>query len=124
MTDKEWALDLVKQFDARWGAGVWTHIERAALAKGLRERLNDPDALDQGITNLCGMASFVREWLQDDPIGYVWLAICLYEKGVGNLDRRGAPGESSDRRRNSRTRSLPKSRIRQPQRLSIPPIGL
>ncbi len=39
MTDKEWALDLVKQFDARWGAGVWTHIERAALAKGLRERL-------------------------------------------------------------------------------------
>ncbi len=92
MTDKEWALDLVKQFDARWGAGVWTHIERAALAKGLRERLNDPDALDQGITNLCGMASFVREWLQDDPIGYVWLAICLYEKGVGNLARRGGTG--------------------------------
>jgi hypothetical protein len=92
VTDKEWALELVKQFDARWGAGVWTHIERSDLAKGLRERLNSPDTLDQGVTNLCGMASFLREWLQDDPIGYVWLAISLYERGVGYLSRKGVPG--------------------------------
>ncbi len=92
MRDKEWALDLVKQFDARWGGGTWTHIERWSLAKSLRERLNDPDALHQGATNLCGVASFVRDWLQDDPVGYVWLAISLYEKGVGFFSRKGGQG--------------------------------
>ena len=61
MTDKEWALELVKQFDERWEPGVWTHIQREDLAKSLRERLNDPDSLNQGNTNLCGVASFVRD---------------------------------------------------------------
>ena len=89
MGDKEWALELVKQFDGRWGAGVWPHINRSDLAAGLRERLNNPSALHQGNTNLCGVASFVHEWLKDDPIGYVWFAICLFEQGVGNFSRKG-----------------------------------
>lgn len=89
MTDKEWALELVKQFDDRWGPGVWPHIERTDLAQGLRDRLNAPDSLNQGNTNLCGVAAFVRDWLQDDPVDYVWLAICLFERGVGSFSRRG-----------------------------------
>jgi hypothetical protein len=92
MTDKEWALELVKQFDERWGAGVWTHIQRGELARSLRDRLNDPDSLNQGNTNLCGVASFVRDWLQDDPVGYVWLSISLFEKGVGYFSRKGSGG--------------------------------
>lgn len=90
MTDKEWALELVKQFDDRWEPGVWPHIERTDLAQSLRDRLNAPDSLNQGNTNLCGVAAFVRDWLQDDPVGYVWLAICLFERGVGSFSRRGA----------------------------------
>jgi hypothetical protein len=92
MGDKEWALDLIRQFDERWGSGVWPHIERGSLAQSLRERLAAPNELDQGNTNLCGVASFVRDWLIDDPVGYVWLAINLYENGIGNLSRRGVPG--------------------------------
>jgi hypothetical protein len=92
MTDKEWALELIKQFDERWGPGVWAHIERGTLASSLRDRLNDPNSLNQGHTNLCGLASFVRDWLQDDPIGYVWLAISLYENGAGTFARRGGAG--------------------------------
>ena len=90
MTDKEWALDLVKQFDDRWEPGVWPHIDRTDLAQSLRERLNAPDSLNQGNTNLCGVAAFVRDWLQDDPVGYAWLAICLFERGVGSFSRGGA----------------------------------
>jgi len=90
MTNKEWALELVKQFDDRWEPGVWPHIEREDLAQSLRDRLNDPDSLNQGNTNLCGVAAFVRDWLQDDPVGYVWLAICLFERGVGSLSRKGS----------------------------------
>lgn len=93
MADKEWALELVKQFNERWGPGVWPHIQREDLAKSLRDRLNDPDSLHQGNTNLCGVASFVRDWLQDDPIGYVWLAINLFEKGVGSFSRKGGGGQ-------------------------------
>ena len=89
MGDKEWALDLVRQFDERWGPGVWPHIERSDLAARLRDRLARPDKLNQGHTNLCGVASFVRDWLQDDPVDYVWFAICLYERGVGSFSRRG-----------------------------------
>jgi hypothetical protein len=92
MDDKTWALELVKQFDERWGPGVWRYVERGSLAQSLRERLAKPNDLNQGHTNLCGVASFVREWLQDDPVGYVWFAISLYEKGVGNFSRRGQPG--------------------------------
>jgi hypothetical protein len=87
MDSKEWALDLIKQFEARWGSGVWPHIERASLAQNLRERLASPSTLNQGDTNLCGVAAFVHDWLIDDPVGYVWLAINLYEKGVGYLSR-------------------------------------
>jgi hypothetical protein len=92
MGDKEWALDLVNQFEARSGPGVWPHIDRGSLAQSLRDRLAAPDGLAQGYTNLCGVAAFVRDWLQDDPVGYVWLAINLYEKGVGNLSRKGVAG--------------------------------
>lgn len=93
MTDKKWALELVKQFDERWEPGVWTHIQREDLVKSLRERLDNPDSLNQGNTNLCGVASFVRDWLQDDPIGYVWLAISLFEKGVAYFSRKGNGGK-------------------------------
>jgi hypothetical protein len=92
MIDKEWAMELVKQFDERGQSGVWTHIQREDLVNSLRNRLNDPDSLNQGNTNLCGVASFLRDWLQDDPIGYVWLAICLFERGTGSLSRRGNGG--------------------------------
>jgi hypothetical protein len=93
-SDKQWAFDLVKQFDERWGGGVWPHIDRSDLAISLRERLNNPDKLNQGGTNLCGVASFVREWLQDDPVGYVWFAICLFEKGVGTFAKKGQGGRT------------------------------
>jgi hypothetical protein len=92
MGDKEWAIELVQQFNSRWGTGVWTHIERGDLATTLLERLNNPNALNQGNTNLCGVASFVRDWLQDDPIGYVWFAISLYEKGASFFSRKGNAG--------------------------------
>jgi hypothetical protein len=39
-----------------------------------------------------GGPSSRSESLQDDPIGYAWLAISLYERGVGYLSRKVTAG--------------------------------
>jgi hypothetical protein len=31
-SDKQWAFDLFKLFDERWGGGVWPHFDRSDLA--------------------------------------------------------------------------------------------
>ncbi len=63
----------------------WQRLNRDAIAKDVRARLEDPNSFDQGGTWLCGIATFVRVWASDNPLGYVQLVIDLFEKGKGQL---------------------------------------
>ena len=97
MADKEWALQLVKDFKARGAQanqahpcakdGLWLNVCRNKVAEGLENRIVFPRYLNQKSTNVCGVAAFVRQWIEDDPIGFAWLGISLYEKGHGYLGR-------------------------------------
>ena len=87
MSSKSWALELIDRFSDRTsGDGIWMNLRRRDVAEGLRARVDNPDEIDQLSTNTCGVASFVRNWAIDDPVGYAWLGIQLYETGRGRID--------------------------------------
>lgn len=87
MSNKSWALELIERFSNRTsGDGIWMNLRRRDVADSLRVRVDDPDKIDQFSTNTCGVASFVRNWAIDDPVGYAWLGIQLYETGRGRID--------------------------------------
>jgi hypothetical protein len=99
------AQQLVARFKARSGNGFWINIDRAQLADGLQNRIVTPHIIAQNRTNLCAIASFVYEWIQDDPIGYAELGISLFETGAGRIGRgamSGKPVKPSDDLRKSR----------------------
>ena len=79
------AKDLVNNFAARTGTGVWLHIDRADLAQGLRARIDNPDLINQEQASLCGPADFFHDQASDDPVTYARAAIELYETGATNV---------------------------------------
>ena len=75
----------VAAFEKHLGASpYWQRLNRDAIAKDVRARLEDPNSFDQGGTWLCGIATFVRVWASDNPLGYVQLVIDLFEKEKAN----------------------------------------
>ncbi len=89
MSAKDDAKALVDAFELRTkSGGLWLHIKRSDLGKGLRERIDDPDKINQGQTSLCGPADFFRDIALDTPTVYARAAIDLFEVGsaaVGTL---------------------------------------
>jgi len=90
------AQQLVAQFKARGGAAsrdgcqkgnIWLNVCRNKVADGLQNRIMNPNIIAQTSTNMCGIAAFVHEWAQDDPVGYAWLGISLYEAGWGRIGK-------------------------------------
>lgn len=61
---------------------MWIHITRADLAAGLKERIDDPDKINQSDTSLCGPADFCWDLASDWPKVYAKMGIDLWEKGV------------------------------------------
>jgi hypothetical protein len=94
---KAHALQLIAEFKARGAQsspstpcakdGIWLNVCRNKVADGLENRIYFPDNLNQLNTNICGVAAFVRQWIKDDPVGFAWLGISLYESGCGYLGR-------------------------------------
>src|SRR5262245_7636996 len=94
---KAHALKLIAEFKARGAQatgtntcakdGIWLNICRNKVADGLETRIYFPDKLNQMSTNICGVAAFVRQWIKDDPVGFAWLGISLYEKAHGYIGR-------------------------------------
>jgi hypothetical protein len=72
---------------------IWLNVCRNKVADGLDERILDPNKIDQRNTNVCGIAAFVRDWAEDDPIGYAWLGIYLYEAGWGRIGKGSMLGQ-------------------------------
>ena len=81
MATRDDASKLVDAFAARTKVDLWLSIKRSELASGLKERIDDPDLINQGQTSLCGPADFVRNLAQDTPVVYAKAAIELFENG-------------------------------------------
>lgn len=60
---------------------VYDKVSKAKLIAGLRERINNPEAVKQNALNLCGPAAYAVMWAKHDPEGYAKAVIELYEKG-------------------------------------------
>src|SRR5215217_8218539 len=73
--------------------GIWLHVCRNKVADGLQDRVLNPNLIAQTTTNMCGIAAFVRQWAEDDPVGYAWLGITLYENGTGRIGRGNLTGK-------------------------------
>lgn len=94
---KAHALELIAQFKARGAQatatnncakdGLWLNVCRNKVAAGLENRIYFPDNINQLNTNICGVAAFVRQWILDDPVGFAWLGISLYENGCGYIGK-------------------------------------
>lgn len=75
------AKQAVNDFTTTATTSVYDNITQADFAKELKERINDPETVDQDSLNLCGPAAYCVLWAKHDPEGYAKAAIELYKKG-------------------------------------------
>jgi hypothetical protein len=81
------AIDLVNSLFPSGASVYWPNVNGAQVKQGLIDRVTDPNMIQQGGANVCGMATFVHSLAADDPVQYVWFAIHLYKIGSGPLGR-------------------------------------
>src|SRR5579872_4965096 len=75
----------IDTFASGSGGGAFKKIARAAVAAGLRERVQDPNGIKQGSSSLCGPAALIRTIAFTDPVAYVAFVTSLYDTGHGQL---------------------------------------
>ena len=78
--------DLIRQFAARSGHGVFPWIPRERLAQDLLMRLRNPAGVKQGQTWMCGPAAFMYSFLNDHPLEYARFVTQMYETGSAPLN--------------------------------------
>lgn len=83
------AMELIDYWVNKASGQLWPHLDKEKVRLGLIERVVNPDRIDQNKTNMCGVATFVRDLAYDDPVQYGLFGALLYEGGWGNLGRRG-----------------------------------
>ncbi|MCL7423059.1 MAG: hypothetical protein M8364_19380 [Methylobacter sp.] len=82
------AYQMINEFAARKGVGVFPLCDRKTVANQLRVRVAEPSKIFQGKSSLCGPASFLYVSATDKPHVYAKYIIDLYEQGeasIGNL---------------------------------------
>lgn len=84
---QERAAEVIRRFAGRMGVAAFLHIPRAAVARGLLERIQIPSAINQAGSSLCGPASLLYDVATRDPVAYAEYVISLYEEGVGHIGR-------------------------------------
>jgi hypothetical protein len=119
---KTTALRMIAQFKTRGAQasatnpcakdGIWLNVCRNKVADGLENRIYFPNNLNQLSTNICGVAAFVRQWIQDDPVGFAGLGISLYETGKGVLGRGKYQGKAISPSPELRNSTIPNSPIK------------
>jgi hypothetical protein len=77
--------DLIQDFAAGTGDGVFPKISRKEVVDGLRERVNDPVTQNQNQSSLCGPSVLLFALLNDAPDVYIQYVVNLWTKGVGAL---------------------------------------
>lgn len=84
-TAQRQAEELIRDFAARPGGGVFHKIARSKVAEGLLERVYNPSAIHQKGSSLCGPAALLFDLATRDPVSYVRYVTSLYETGVGKI---------------------------------------
>ena len=79
------ALKVIEEFEAKSGNGMFPNISRADVASGLRERVGQPETVDQGESSLCGPAALMFAILSKNPEEYAKYVTSLYDTGQGTL---------------------------------------
>lgn len=80
------ARQIIEKFAKGGGnSALWPNLVRSEVAAGARERIDDPNMVNQSNKGLCGVAGFIRGWLFDDPASYAMLVWDLYDTGMGHL---------------------------------------
>jgi hypothetical protein len=79
------AESVVSTFASKSGAGVFKHIRRADVAKGVRDRLANPGKIDQNPSSLCGPASLLFCLIKKDPFEYARYVTQLYDGGLSTI---------------------------------------
>src|SRR3954453_14033141 len=80
-TPQERAQKLVADYAEDPGPCVWSHVHPKKLARQLRERIEDPDGLDQGHSGWCGPSSICVSLAMDAPHVYAQMVIDLVRYG-------------------------------------------
>jgi hypothetical protein len=78
---------LLAEFALKTGPGAYPHITRAAFTAGLKERVGNPDSVNQASSSLCGPSALMRSLLMDNPELYVRYATSLFETGEALLGK-------------------------------------
>jgi hypothetical protein len=78
-------LQSIDEFERRTAPSAWSQLDRAKVAKRLRQLAADPDVLNQGVMPLCGPATFLNAWGRIDRQNFVGFAINLFDQGVARV---------------------------------------
>ena len=76
---------ILASFEAGSGNGAFPWVNRSQVALGIRNRLRDPDMIDQGDASLCGPASFLYCVIKDYPETWVTYVTQMYLTGRARI---------------------------------------
>jgi hypothetical protein len=63
-------------------------LNRYEVADGLKDIVNAPDSIDQGVYGFCGPAAFFSTWFRNDAVAATRFAIKLFEDGKAYVGSR------------------------------------
>ena len=76
---------ILASFAAGSGNGAFPNLNRGQVLLGIRNRLANPDMIDQGDASLCGPASFLYCLIKDHPETWVTYVTQMYTKGSARI---------------------------------------
>lgn len=91
----EEALKAIAAFEQSPLPGVWQHLDKKTIVADMRQRLQDPFAINQGQQPFCGPTAILFELVRKQPLKYVQYCRSLYEVGIlqAKTKRIEAPAE-------------------------------
>ena len=79
---------VIEQFERSTIQSPWKYITQEEVAKGLKDRVADPDLINSIKVNLCGPAVFYNSLAKDDPVLYAKIGADLYGRNLAKLGSR------------------------------------
>lgn len=76
---------VIASFASGSGRGAFPNLSRDQVLLGIRNRLANPDMIDQGDASLCGPASFLYCLIKDYPETWVTYVTQMYLKGSARI---------------------------------------
>lgn len=76
---------VIASFASGSGRGAFPNLSRDQVLLGIRNRLANPDKIDQGDASLCGPASFLYCLIKDYPETWVTYVTQMYLKGSARI---------------------------------------